>query len=285
MTSPSSPDLSRLPLRRLATSELAAVQDLAYGRDWYYPDRTWQLLFDIGELHGVIGPRGRLLSVGALTRFGAELAAIGMVMTDPGFEGRGLSRRVMEHLLERAGSAQVTLYATSAGRPLYEKLGFAATASSTMYVGRPTAVAPAGLSRRAEPADLPGILELDQRAMGVDRSQLLVRLFDYAEQLRVVDSGGRIAAYGGAWRGADKLVIGPVIATRTADALALLDDITASARGVLRLEAHSERPHLAEWATAHGLREQAVITPMALRAHPLPGERALWHLPLSVAIN
>ncbi|NGN62352.1 GNAT family N-acetyltransferase [Streptomyces sp. A7024] len=282
----SSTDLSRLPVRRLATSELAAIQDLAYGRDWYYPDRTWQLLFDVGELHGIAGPRGELLAVGAVTRFGAELAAIGMVMTDPGFEGRGLSRRVMERLVERAGAAaQVTLYATTAGRPLYEKLGFAATASSVMYVGRPAGVTPAGRSRPAEPADLPAILELDARAMGVDRSQLLIRLFDYADQLRVIESDGRLLAYGGAWRGADKLVIGPVIAEDDAGALALLDDIASSARGTLRLEAHSDRPHLTKWATDHGLREQATITPMALLDRPLPGERALWHIPLSVAIN
>ncbi|WP_419999722.1 GNAT family N-acetyltransferase [Streptomyces boninensis] len=285
MPLPSSTDPARLPVRRLATAELAAVQDLAYGRDWYYPDRTWRLLFDVGELHGVFAPGGELLSVGALTRFGAELAAIGMVMTDPGCEGRGLSRRVMERLVERAGSGQVTLYATSAGRPLYEKLGFAATGANTMYVGHPTDVTASGRSRPAEPADLPGILELDARAMGVDRSQLLVRLFDYAEQLRVIESEGRLIAYGGAWRGSDKLVIGPLIATGNAEALALVDDIAATSRGAFRLEAHGDRPHLAEWATGHGLRPQADITPMALLTQPPPGDRDLWHLPMSVAIN
>ncbi|SDL30804.1 GNAT family N-acetyltransferase [Streptomyces indicus] len=285
MPAPEPTDLSQLPIRRLASTELAAIQDLAYGRDWYYPDRTWQLLFGIGELHGVFDGHGRLLSVGALSRFGARLAAIGMVMTDPGHEGRGLSRRVMSRLIERAGDAQVTLYATTAGRPLYEKLGFTATGSSTMFTGRPVAVTPSGRSRPAVPADLPRLLELDARAMGVDRSPLLIRLFDYADRLRVIEEDGRLLAYGGAWRGSDKVVIGPLIAHRDQDALDLLDDIAASVRGTVRLEAHSERPHLAEWATAHKLGEQATITPMALRDQALPGERELWHVPFSVAVN
>ncbi|MFI6938582.1 GNAT family N-acetyltransferase [Streptomyces sp. NPDC050418] len=285
MTAPDRPADSHLPLRRLASTELSAIQDLAYGRDWYYPDRTWRLLFDIGELHGVFDEHGRLLTVGALCRFGDELASIGMVMTDPDHEGLGLSRRVMERLIERAGPAQVTLYATRAGQPLYEKLGFAATAASTMYVGRPTAVTPTGRSRLAEPADLPRLAELDARAMGVDRSHVLARLFAYADVLRVIEQDGELIAYGGAWRGSDKVVVGPLIAHRSDDAVDLLSDIAGSVRGVLRLEAHSERPHLAEWALAHGLREQAAITPMSLRTTPLPGERGLWHLPLSVAIN
>ncbi|MQY10224.1 hypothetical protein SRB5_03310 [Streptomyces sp. RB5] len=191
----------------------------------------------------------------------------------------------MERLLERAGRAQVTLVATKAGRPLYEKLGFGATATNTMYVGHPTSVTPDGRSRAATTGDLPGILELDQRAMGVDRAALLVRLFDYTERLYVVERADRVVAYGGAWRGSDKVIVGPLIAERTDDALALLDDLAASVRGSFRLEAHSERPHLVRWAVAHGLREQAVITPMALRDEPLPGERGLWHLPLSVAVN
>lgn len=285
MTSPSGADLSHLLVRRLAPSELAAIQDLAYGRDWYYPDRTWQLLFDVGELHGIFGEHGELLSVGTLTRFGEQLATIGMVMTDPGFEGRGLSRRVMQRLLERAGEAQVTLYATSVGRPLYEKLGFAATGTNSMYIGRPTPAPPAQRSRPAVPADLPGILDLDAQAMGIDRSHLVVRLFDYADQLRVIENARQIIAYGGSWRASDKLVIGPIIATQTAEAIALLDDIAATSRGTLRLEASSERPAMAEWATARGLTEVGTTTAMVIRPQPLLSKRDFWHVPLSVAIN
>lgn len=279
-------DLSRLEVRRLAPTELAACQSLAYGREWHYPDHTWKLLFDVGELHGIFDDRGDLLTVATLVRFGQELATIGMVLTDQRLEGRGLARRVMERLLERAEPVVVTLYATSQGRPLYEKLGFVASANSTIYVGRPEfATRSVPRSRIATPADLPGMLALDARALGADRSDLVVRLFGYAVQVRVIERDGQVVGYGGAWRTSDSLALGPVLAADTADALELLDDLAAASRGPVRLEVSSERPALAEWAGARGLTDRAVLTIMATQGRPLPGERGSWHAPLMLAIN
>ena len=59
-----------------------------------------------------------------LTRYGGGLAAVGMMLVAAQREGRGLGRRLMTHLLDRAGDATVFLTATPLGRPLYEKLGF-----------------------------------------------------------------------------------------------------------------------------------------------------------------
>lgn len=276
-------DVSHLPVRRLAPCELGAIQALAYGRDWLYPDSTWGFLFDIGEIHGVFDEEGDLLTTATLVRFGPHLASVGMVLTDPRFEGRGLGRRIMRRLLDRADGAAVILYATAQGRPLYEKLGFVPLAESTIYKGVPElADARPPRSRSATPDDLPGMLALDVEAVGADRSDMVVRLFDYAHELRLIERDNRVVAYGGSWRTVDSLVLGPVLAADGADAVALLDDLVRRARGPLRMEAHSDRPHVHRWAAENGLDQQQTLTAMAI-GPPLPGNWDRWHVPLSLA--
>jgi GNAT superfamily N-acetyltransferase len=276
-------DVSRLPVRRLAPCELGAIQALAYGRDWFYPDSTWELLFDIGEIHGVFDEEGDLLTTATLVRFGLQMASVGMVLTDPRVEGRGLGRRVMQRVLDRTGDASVILYATARGRPLYEKLGFVPLAESTIYKGVPEpADAQPPRSRPVTPDDLPGMLALDGAALGADRSDMVVQLFDYAHELRVIERGNQVVAYGGSWRAVDSLVLGPVVAVDGADAVALLDDLVRRARGSLRLEAHGDRPHIHGWAAERGLVQQGFLSAMAI-GPPLPGDWGLWHAPLSLA--
>jgi predicted N-acetyltransferase YhbS len=65
---------------------------------------------------------------------------------------QGLGARLMRCALEQAGDAIVYLTATSDGRPLYERLGFAAIDSSVSYRGRLAASAPRSGRRGAAAA-------------------------------------------------------------------------------------------------------------------------------------
>jgi GNAT superfamily N-acetyltransferase len=52
------------------------------------------------------------------------------VYTDPAFRRRGLAEKLMEHVIDwarEAGIGRLVLHASTAGRPLYEKLGFEQT--------------------------------------------------------------------------------------------------------------------------------------------------------------
>ena len=59
------------------------------------------------------------------------------VYTDPRWRGRGVARTLMEHIVSWARAERLdslVLHASDAGRPLYEKLGFAAT-NEMRYTG------------------------------------------------------------------------------------------------------------------------------------------------------
>jgi predicted N-acetyltransferase YhbS len=85
--------------------------------------------------------------------------------------GRALTEAAVARLRER-GAATVLLFATDMGRPLYERLGFAAEGAATAWRGTAGAVAgPLGV-RRLREDDRQAVVSLDHSATGEDRSHL-----------------------------------------------------------------------------------------------------------------
>jgi GNAT superfamily N-acetyltransferase len=112
------------------------------------------------------------------------VAVIGNVITRPGLRGRGLGRAVMSATLawlREHGARSVLLDATSAGQPLYQKLGFVARERSWIAYASLASLDLAVLQARAGAIpvqlramdDLPVVAALDQAAFGGDRLELL----------------------------------------------------------------------------------------------------------------
>lgn len=139
--------------------------------------------------------------------------------------GQTLTRAVMD-AAEAAGCRTQVLVATSAGRPLYERLGFEVTSwYLTMEApGRGGTVVTPGTERvrEARPGDdLPAMADLDRAATGEDRAHLL-RAFVTGASTRVVVEPTEAARVRGfmvrpPWGG------GATIAPDPEDAFALLD--------------------------------------------------------------
>ncbi|WP_415645905.1 GNAT family N-acetyltransferase [Stackebrandtia soli] len=281
-------DTSRAPLTanvtRLGRSAIDECRDLAESRHWDREERKWDLLFAVGEVYGIRDQDGELATAAVLARNGATTATIGMVLTAERYERRGLGAATVRHLVSVADSAVLTMYATENGRPLYERLGFVADGVNTSYRGTVTAETSTGRSRPAEPADLPGIRAVDAHAHGADRSKVLNRLPRFCSHLRVLDDHGAVTGYAGAWPNDTTTVVGPVIAANEDDALALVTDLVADIDGPIRLEAHSTRPRLTEWARSRDLSGFDTTT-MTYRGEDHPGARDHWWSPITVALG
>lgn len=272
-------------IRRLTIGELPDCLALAQDREWLPEEHKWRLLFDVGTVYGLRDEAGDLVGTAILTRYGAGLAAISVVLVAARYGGRGLGRQLMQHALAEAGDATVFLNATEYGRPLYEKLGFVSVGTTYTHVGRfgPSA-GPAG-SRPAAPGDRPEILKLDAEVNGADRSHLVERLPGFAEHLRVVERGGVVTGYAGAWRNIDNVVIGPVMAETINDAKTLIADLAATISGPMRLDLDDRHPQLREWATQHAVPERNSTAVMVHGARPLPGDRGRWFIPMMQALG
>jgi GNAT superfamily N-acetyltransferase len=280
--------VTSLPVRRLTAADLPACSALAVDRDWEPTPDRWRLLYELGEIYGVDDVGGGLAGAVALTRYGPELTAIGKMLVARRHGRQGLGGRLMRHAMDQAGDTVICLLATEYGRPLYERLGFRAIDRSVRYIGPlapgdpDPAQAGQAAPRDVSAADLPGIAELDRRSFGADRGALLSALPRLADQF-VVSDGPAVRGFGAAWRSADTLTIGPVVAGELAVATTLIDSLAAGSDLPVRIEVPGRHPGLASWAAARGLTVRAEATFMVCGGD-LPGAREDVYLPASMAL-
>ena len=68
-----------LPVRRLSLDDLPACLDLAADRDWPREEHKWRLLFEVGEVYGIVAPGEGVVGTTIVTRYDPG-AAISMVL-------------------------------------------------------------------------------------------------------------------------------------------------------------------------------------------------------------
>ncbi|HEY3507409.1 MAG TPA: GNAT family N-acetyltransferase [Actinocatenispora sp.] len=258
-----------MEIRTLTPADVPDCQKLSADRGWSAADIRWALLVDVAEVFGIDAPDGGLAGAVVLTRYDTY-AAIGMMLVAKRYERRGLGRRLMSHAIAAADGV-VALTATEFGRPLYERLGFAARGTSVTWTGRlPTA------PETTRPVDdVTDLLAYDRAVFGADRSRLLTRL----------PTGARIRAaaggYGVAWDNDGTTLLGPIVADDLATAQALTTDLAATADGPVRLDVTSAQPAFGAWSAAH-LTRGAGTTIMSYGG-PIPGDATRLYTPFSVA--
>jgi GNAT superfamily N-acetyltransferase len=264
---------------------------LAVGRGWSPEKSKWAFLLEVAEAFGVDAPDGGLAGAVVLARYGQHHASAGMMLVAARFGRRGLGHALMSRLLAEAGDVTVTLFATDAGKPLYEKLGFRIIRRSAAFVGtfrperRGGRTGGGAVTRPFIPADMAAILDIDKAAFGADRSHIVGRLPAFAERLRVLGTSAGITGYAAAWRNGPTVVVGPVVAPDRVSARLLIADLAAEVHGLLRLDLDPDDPELPGWADARGLSPVSRTTVMARGDPNPPGHRDRLFTPISVALS
>jgi Acetyltransferase (GNAT) domain len=270
-------------------------------RGWWPERDKWALLLSASQAWGVDAPDGRgLAGTVVLTRWGAERAAIGMMLIASRYGRFGLGRALMEHALSAAGSGTaVSLYATDSGRPLYDKLGFKPVRRNIAFRGFFRVSPPAGKGKKSEArawtaaggsvrtateADLPAILTLDRAAYGADRERMLTRLPGFANQIVVLEGDEGILGYAAAWRTEPNLVIGPLVAPGEEAASRLVTELATGSPVLVRFDLDPDRSELAAWARARGLQPTERTVLMTLGDPASPGIPEHVFSPVSVAM-
>jgi GNAT superfamily N-acetyltransferase len=294
----------------LRPDDLRHCVRLSVDRGWLPEKAKWSMLLEVSEVFGIDAPGGgdgtdgtdggdgALAGAVVLTRYGAELASVGMMLVAARYGRMGLGRALMEHLLAEAGDATVTLFATDLGKPLYDKLGFRTIRRSAAFTGpfradsflaepAVTAATADNSKMRTRPAaagDMASIIDVDKAAFGADRSRLLRRLPAFAGQLLVLETGRGVAGFAAAWQNHTSTVIGPVVAPDGAAARRLIGDLAAGIRGQVRLDLDPDRPELPAWAVRRGLQPAGLNAVMAYGDRPPPGDPARLFTPVSIAL-
>ncbi|THA71872.1 GNAT family N-acetyltransferase [Streptomyces sp. A0958] len=290
--------LTDLPVRRLTRDDLVPCADLSEDRGWPRDEERWALLLAAGTGYGIDDPDTKgLVASCVVVSYGPELAAIGMLLVAGRHARRGVGRYLMQRVIEAAGDTPLSLYATSAGRPLYEGLGFIPVGRTVRLIGpfRPTAETGSTASGGAKPSggagtvvrpasagDLRAMVQLDSVVFGLDRTHLLTRLPVFADHLRVAEENGELIGYAALSRSSDNHAVGPLIARDTATAKLLVTSLAEATDRPLRVDIDARHDELIDWVGACGLRHHSGTTEMVLggRQH---GDRAQRFGPLSLA--
>ncbi len=140
------PGEAALPAVRLGTEHVAAVLELvALTQPGPFGPRT----IELGEYYGVFDD-GRLVAMAGERMRAGRLQEISAVCTHPEFQGRGLARRLVAHLLCRGiGRGQLPFLhvvdENAAARRLYTRMGFVHHRGlAVRVIARTPAVVPVG---------------------------------------------------------------------------------------------------------------------------------------------
>lgn len=166
-------------IRRMTAADVPAGMALKAAAGWNQTEADWRLLLEQSpDTCWVEEVEGRVAGSATAVCYGRELAWIGMVLVLPDYRRRGIGRRLLLHAIEACDGMRIkrlALDATDMGRPLYRSLGFVDQEPIERW-GLDGA-APTNAAAAAEGEALTATsLELDRRAFGADRGELLSRL-------------------------------------------------------------------------------------------------------------
>ncbi|WP_043748678.1 GNAT family N-acetyltransferase [Methylobacterium nodulans] len=246
-----------------------ALHALSIGVRWPHRADDWRMLIAAGRGIAALDEIGRIVGTAMWFPYSDTFATVGMVITSPRLQALGAGRWLMERVLAATGARALGLNATRAAHRLYRSLGFVDEA--TVYQCNGDAVMPDSappppgtLVRAVESADLDALIMLDARAFGTQRSDLLPRLLA-ASTGTVLLRGGLIAAFALCRPFGRGHVIGPLVASCDADAIAVArPHVAAHAGRFLRLDTRQKTGPFAEFLMRSGLPVCDTVTTMSL---------------------
>ncbi len=261
-------------LTKLTAARLPQAVALSSEMGWPYRLEDWVFAHRLGE--GLALEQGdQLIGTAMRWDYGDAFASVGMIIIAKAFQGHGYGARLVDALLDGAGSRSVFLNSTPEALELYRRRGFACTAELNQHQGVPVSGSQvpggAGLQgarvRSAEASDLPQIIKLDEDSLGMPRIELLKSLAEVG-RLTVISEGDVVSGYAASRAFGRGHVIGPVIAPNIDDACILIESTMSQLpAGLVRVDTYSSSG-LSPWLEARGLQRVDTATSMIRGTSP-----------------
>lgn len=244
-------------LRRFARRDIPAARRLSAAVGWAHREEDWAFVRSLGT-GWVAVAAGEVRGTVLTWRHDARHGSIGMVIVEPGWQGRGIGRRLVERALEDLGERSITLNGTLEGRGLYERLGFRVVGALDQHQGVSGNVPPTKLGRdeRLRPAtasDVPRLVRLGLAASGMRRAKFMRALLGVSEGI-LLDRGAETVGFALCRRFGHGRVIGPVVAPDAVRAKALIGHWVATHAGTFLRTDVEPSLGLGPWLERLGLR-------------------------------
>jgi GNAT superfamily N-acetyltransferase len=220
----------------LGVGDAQAGLALSTEAGWNQNEADWRFFLSRGIVFG-LHDGDRLVATAALLPYSAGNAWISMVLVTPSWRRRGIATRLVDACLAAATQRGLSTWldATPAGAAVYGPLGFIPTLQlRRLRLQKPRETK---ATRLLSTGNLDALAARDGSAMGFDRSTLLSE-FSARPGSRIVSDDRAMALVR---NGRTARHIGPLLADRANQALALVDAIVSSETGPWLIDAvHSQ---------------------------------------------
>jgi GNAT superfamily N-acetyltransferase len=225
-------DTEHIAIVELGVEDAQAGLALSTEAHWNQNEADWRFFLSNGTVFGLRDGR-KLVATAALLPYSLGNAWISMVLVTANWRRRGVATRLVDACLNAAKKLGLTTWldATPDGTTVYGPLGF----TPTLQLRRLRLVTPAGTTATISlsTCSLDALIARDLGAMGFDRNPLLEE-FSARPGSRVVSNGDAVALVRD---GRTARHIGPLLADRADQALALVDAIVHSETGPWLIDA------------------------------------------------
>jgi hypothetical protein len=258
-------------MRPMRAGDVARGMDLVRMAGWNQTDADWRMMLGMGEGHGLEDEAGRLVASSMVIPYAPGIGWIGMVLVDEAVRRRGLATTLLRRgidSIEATGSVAM-LDATPAGREVYLNHGFRDAAGIGRWRGTGKGSARVGESSlgMTDAAAETGIAA-DAAAFGATRRPLLENFRSRAGAVTLALPGGAGWLWSRAGRTATQ--IGPIVAARADDAIALCDIALERIDGPVLLDVPDRQTELVAFLRARGFALERSLTRMARGDAPFP---------------
>ncbi|NQT03611.1 MAG: GNAT family N-acetyltransferase [Planctomycetes bacterium] len=269
-----------IKIRQMTIDDVQLGLKLTRQAGWNQTESDW-LRFMKMEPEGCFVAEFGGRSVGTTTTcILGHVAWIAMVLVDVDARGKGVGTELLKYslnYLDKRKVKTVRLDATSAGQPIYEKLGFTPEYQLARFEG----IAPSGkrgaLVSKATPAIYVSIIEFDTQMNRTNRGKMLSRLFeDFPEDIHIIWDGGKIEGFILTRPGANAIQIGPCIATIDAGPVLLSDALSRCAAEPVFIDIPVDNTNAVKIAESSGLRIQRYFMRMYRGEYVKDHIQALW---------
>lgn len=236
-------------IRPLTEDDIPIALGLCRSAGWNQLHADWSRLIKY-EPTGCFAAKldDQIVGTVTTTRYGTDLAWIGMMLVDERFRRRGVATELINASLSYLRDARarcIKLDATPAGHPVYERLGFKREGTFHRWA-RDSKTAPRWNPPQAAGSLRDSHLQLDKSAFAADRSEWLART---AQVSHVATHGN---SFGLARAGFLANYLGPVVGDTRSDTKQVVSELLSRLSGQTFWDVPPDNPAAAELANSFG---------------------------------